>query len=161
LGGEVWHEDCTSGLVTIGTVTPTTCVVNAYFSPARPRLTAGAVVLNSTTGLPGASTVSGTGTGAGLAIDPGTATVTGTWLAPSGIAVDGDGRVYTQTDTTDFSLAAATTNGCSGAIVTGTACALTAGFNSMGHAAGTYPFTVTIDSGTTTLTMLPFTLTIP
>jgi hypothetical protein len=141
-------DTCTSGLVTIGTGTPTTCVVNAYFSPARPGLIAGAVVLNSTTGVLGASTVSGTGTGAGLAIDPGTVTVTGTGLAPSGIAVDGGGRVYVADATTKSVLR------YSG----GTASTIAGGFTAPAGVAVDGPGNVYIaDSSANTITLVPIT----
>jgi len=62
---------------------------------------------------------------------------------------------YTQTDTIDYSLAAATTNGCSGALAAGNACALTAKY------AGTSPcvvpdsvvFTAPTNNGAPSLTL--------
>lgn len=92
-------DTCTSGLgVTAGSsgppITPgTTCVVNVAFAPQQPGAAGGAVELNSSTAVLGASLFSGVGTGAGLVVDPGTATTTGASLIPAGIAVDGAGRV--------------------------------------------------------------------
>jgi len=96
-------DTCTAALVVAGGGPGTTCVVNVSFVPQRPGLSAGAVEVNSASGVLGDSLFSGRGTGAGLAVDPGTSTTTGTGLVPSGIAVDGSGRVLV-TDTASKNL---------------------------------------------------------
>ena len=96
-------DTCTSGLAVAGGAPGTTCVANAIFSPAKPGLSAGAIVINAASGPLGASLISGIGTGAGLTVDPGTSTTNGTGLKPNGIAVDGAGNVLV-TDTTSKSL---------------------------------------------------------
>ena len=101
--GDAGGDTCASGLAVAGGGPGTTCVVNAAFAPTRPGLAQGAIVINATAGPLGASFVSGTATGAGLAIDPAESTVTGTGLTPNGIAVDGAGRVLV-TDTISKSL---------------------------------------------------------
>jgi hypothetical protein len=64
---------------------------------------------------------------------------------------------YTQTDSTDFSLAPATTNGCSGAVAAGTTCALTASFNPT--LAGTLTDIATFNSNAKNATPITLTLT--
>jgi hypothetical protein len=86
-------DTCASGLVTAGGAPGTTCVVNVAFTPQRAGLLEGAVEVNSAGGVLGSTLFSGTGNGAGLAVDPGNATTTGTGLVPEGIAVDGADRV--------------------------------------------------------------------
>ena len=87
-------DTCTTGLVATTGAPGTTCVVNAKFSPQTPGLSAGAIELNSATGVLGTTLFDGTGNGAGLDVDPGTSTTTGATLTPQGIAVDGTGRVF-------------------------------------------------------------------
>jgi hypothetical protein len=84
---------CTNALAATAGTPGTTCVVNVKFSPQTPGLSAGGVELNSAAGALGSTLFSGVGTGAGLVVDPATSTTTGTGLMPSGIAVDGAGRV--------------------------------------------------------------------
>lgn len=86
-------DTCAASLVATGGGPGTTCVVNVAFTPQQPGPSSGAVTVNSADAVLGVALLSGTGTGAGLAVDPGTATTTGTSLVPEGIAVDGAGRV--------------------------------------------------------------------
>jgi sugar lactone lactonase YvrE len=83
-----------------------TCVYNVNFTPARPGARTGALLLNGASGVLAATSFSGIGNGAALAIDPGAAATTGTSgipYTPNGIAVDGASRVLL-TDTTSKSL---------------------------------------------------------
>lgn len=64
---------------------------------------------------------------------------------------------FSQTDTTDFSLAPSTTNGCSGALASGNVCALTAGFNPT--LPGTLTDTVTFSAPTTNASPVTLALT--
>ena len=91
-------DTCSSGSAVVAGAPGTTCVFYATFTPAKPGLRPGALLLNSATGVLGETLFNGTGNGAGLTIDPGTQTTTGTGLKPNGVAVDGAGRVLV-TDT--------------------------------------------------------------
>jgi hypothetical protein len=86
-------DTCAVGLNAAGGDPGTTCVVNVAFTPAKPGLRDGAVLLTS--GIPlGVSSFEGVGTGASLTVDPGTQTTTGTGLTLQGIAVTGAGNAY-------------------------------------------------------------------
>ena len=63
---------------------------------------------------------------------------------------------YTQSDSTDYSLVSATTNGCSGALASGTTCALTATFAPKGPGVLTdhVAFTAAVNNGSPTLTLI-------
>jgi hypothetical protein len=87
-------DTCTAGLVATAGTPGTTCVVNVDFKPSVPGARSGGVELVSTTTAAGFSAVNGVGNGAGLTVDPGTSTTTGTGLVPNGIAVDGAGNTY-------------------------------------------------------------------
>jgi hypothetical protein len=141
-------DTCTVGLVAAGGGPGTTCVVNAAFSPQRPGVSAGAVELNSATAVLGASLVGGVGTGAGLTVDPATATTVGTGLVPNGIVVDGAGRVLV-TDTASKSLLRYTS---------GTAATVAAGFATpSGVAIDGVGNIFVADSSANTVTELPVT----
>jgi trimeric autotransporter adhesin len=76
------------------TVAGSTCVVNVAFKPSTPGVHTGSVSTTLASATQGYTLLNGTGTGAGLTIDPATATTVGAALTPSAIAVDGGGRVY-------------------------------------------------------------------
>jgi len=141
-------DTCTVGLVAAGGGPGTTCVVNAAFSPQRPGISAGAVELKSATATLGASFVSGVGTGAGLTVDPATATTVGTGLVPNGVAVDGAGRVLV-TDTTSKSLLRYT-SGAAATVVTGFAAPSGVAIDGVGNI-------FVADSSANTVTELPVT----
>lgn len=62
---------------------------------------------------------------------------------------------YTQSDSTDYTLAASTSNGCSGALASGSICGLTATFNpkSAGIVTDNVTFTAPVSNGSPTLTL--------
>ncbi len=86
-------DTCASGTAVTPGVAGRTCVFYATFTPAKPGLRAGALLLNSATAVLGETLFGGMGNGAGLTIDPGTQTTMGAGLKPNGVAVDGAGRV--------------------------------------------------------------------
>jgi len=62
---------------------------------------------------------------------------------------------FTQTDTTDYTVTPATTNGCSGALLSGTTCGLSATFNPQvpGIVTDTMTFTAPVNNGNPTMTL--------
>ena len=96
-------DTCTAGLVATGGGPGTTCVVNVEFAPQQPGAIKGAADLTTAAGVIGDTLFEGVGSGAGLTVDPGTETVTGTGISAQGIAVDGAGRVLV-TDSASGSL---------------------------------------------------------
>ena len=87
-------DTCTAALAGTAGAPGTTCVVNVAFKPTVPGIRSGAVELNGPTAIAGFTAMNGVGSGAGLVVDPGTSTTTGTGLTPEGIAVDGAGHAY-------------------------------------------------------------------
>ncbi|HEY4356624.1 MAG TPA: Ig-like domain repeat protein [Acidobacteriaceae bacterium] len=79
---------CTGAVVSGGT-----CTANVTFTPAKPGLRPGAVVLSAASGQLGSEFLSGNGLGATIDSDPAVAVTTGSTLQPSGVAVDGSGRI--------------------------------------------------------------------
>jgi sugar lactone lactonase YvrE len=72
------------------------CTVNVQFAPAAPGVATGSVVLTDASGNALATAdISGTGTAAGLTVDPGVVTSFGSgYSAPTGVAVDNQGDVF-------------------------------------------------------------------
>ena len=86
------NDTCIAGFAATAGAPGSTCVLNVRLAPSRPGLRMGGIQLGTTTAVAGSELISGTGLGAGLAVDPGTSTTTGSGLIPNGIAVDGFGR---------------------------------------------------------------------
>lgn len=141
-------DTCASGLVAAGGGPGTTCVVNVAFTPAKPGLAAGAVVLNTAAGAIGTAMFKGAGDGAGLVLDPAMMTTTRTDSFPAGIAVDGAGRVLVS-------------DGASGTVLSysgGAKTTVASGFTSpKGVAIDGAGNIFVVDAGAGTLTELPVT----
>jgi sugar lactone lactonase YvrE len=72
-----------------------TCTVTASFSPQAPGLARGALVLADSAGTLATANLFGVGLGAGVTIDPGTATAIGTGItAPKGVDLDAVGNLF-------------------------------------------------------------------
>jgi hypothetical protein len=72
-----------------------TCTFNVTFTPSAVGIRRGAVVLTDSTGAQVTTYLTGTGSGTGISVDPGTAVAIGsTFTTPSGLAVDSSGNVF-------------------------------------------------------------------
>ena len=72
-----------------------TCTFSASFTPSGLGVRTGAVVITDSTGKSTFTALTGTGTGSGIAVDPGTPTqIASGFKKAAGVAVDGAGNVY-------------------------------------------------------------------
>lgn len=73
----------------------TDCLLTATFAPTTPGSLSAALLIKSTAGLSSTITLSGTGSGAALSLDPGAATLVGSgFKSASGIAMDSLGDIF-------------------------------------------------------------------
>jgi sugar lactone lactonase YvrE len=69
------------------------CTLNVALTPATPGRVLGGVLLQTASGTLATTYLSGSGTGPGLTVDPGTQTALGSFQTPTAVRVDGSGNV--------------------------------------------------------------------
>ena len=74
--------------------TPSSCTLNVALDAITPGKNTGAVLLNTSSATLATTYLYGVGSGAGLAVDPGTQTSLGTFTTPSAVRVDGAGNIF-------------------------------------------------------------------
>ncbi|WP_263369518.1 Ig-like domain repeat protein [Granulicella cerasi] len=140
---EATGSTCSS---TLAVVAGSTCVENVSFKPTAAALRQGAVRVNASAGTLGSLVISGVGTGAALAVDPGTQTTIGSGYSVNAVATDAAGAVYFTDATTKSALRA----------VGSTVTTLATGFNNpQGIAADGAGNVFIADAGANTITEIP------